>query len=62
MPGFFMSIAVMVTLLDVVLWLRFLRPTGVVWERRTRLIAAILGLVPPLIFLVVIAQFVGIIS
>jgi hypothetical protein len=62
MLWFFISIAVIATLVDIVLWLRFLRPTPVVWERRTKLIAAILGLVPPLIFLVVIGQFVGIVS
>ena len=60
MLGFFIFVAAIFTLLDVFLWLRFLRPTPVVWERRNRLIAAAIGLAPPLIFLALIAQSVGI--
>lgn len=60
--AFFVFVVVITTLLDVVLWLRFLRPTPVVWERRSRLIAATIGVVPPLCFLPVVAQYVGIIK
>jgi hypothetical protein len=60
MLRFFVVVTAILTVADAILWVRFLRPTPVVWERRNRLIAASLGLVPPLIFIVLIAQSVGI--
>jgi hypothetical protein len=60
MLRFLVVVAAILTVGDAILWLRFLRPTPVVWERRSRLIAASLGVFAPLIFLALIAQSVGI--
>lgn len=54
MVPLFAAAAVVLALGDVVLWLRYLRPTDVVWERRNRLIAASLGVIPPLLFVFIV--------
>ena len=43
----------------VVLWLRFLRPTEVVWQRRNRLIAALLLSATAIGLLFVVASYAG---
>jgi hypothetical protein len=54
MLGLFIFFAAALALGDVFLWLRYLRPTEVVWERRSRLIAAVLGAITPVFFLFLI--------
>lgn len=60
MLPFLVVVAGLLAVGDAILWMRFLRPTPVVWERRNRLIAASLGVFAPLIFVVLIAQSAGI--
>lgn len=60
MLPFLVVVAGLLAVGDAILWVRFLRPTAVVWERRNRLIAASLGVFAPLIFVVLIAQSAGI--
>ncbi|HEY2597724.1 MAG TPA: hypothetical protein VGJ79_04525 [Candidatus Dormibacteraeota bacterium] len=59
MLGILIFLELIVALAAVVLWVRFLRPTQVVWERRTRLIAAVLMSAAAIGFLFVVADYGG---
>jgi hypothetical protein len=59
MLGLLIFVELVLILAAVVLWLRFLRPTEVVWQRRNRLIAAALLSVTAIGFLFVLASYAG---
>ena len=59
MLGFLIFVDLILALAAVVLWLRFLRPTQVVWQRRSRLMAAVLLSVTAIGFLFVVAAYAG---
>ena len=59
MLGFLIFVDLILALAAVVLWLRFIRPTQVVWQRRSRLMAAVLLSVTAIGFLFVVATYAG---
>ncbi len=59
MLGLLIFLEVVFALAAIVLWWRFLRPTEVVWQRRIRLIAAVLMSAAAIGFLFVVADYGG---
>jgi len=59
MLGFLIFVELVLVLGAVVVWLRFLRPTQVVWQRRNLLIAAVLLSLTAIGFLFVVASYAG---
>jgi hypothetical protein len=59
MLGFLIFVELVFVLGAVVVWLRFLRPTQVVWQRRNLLIAAVLLSLTAIGFLFVVASYAG---
>jgi len=59
MLGFLIFVELVLVLGAVVVWLRFIRPTQVVWQRRILLIAAVLWSLTAIGFLFVVASYAG---
>jgi hypothetical protein len=59
MLGFLIFVELVLVLGAVVVWLRFLRPTQVVWQRRNLLIGAVLLSLTAIGFLFVVASYAG---